>query len=183
MGEDKTVLEGTLQKAQDAYRTISEAAELLDLPQHVLRFWEGKFPQIKPLKRGGNRRYYRPADVDTLLAIKQLLHEDGYTIRGVQKLFKEQGLRQTVRQALMGEAADDGVADEAAAAPQASSVTQAATAPGMAVLEAGQPEPLETGPAVQAPMDVEAFLAAQPSDRDRLKAVLASLKTLRAHLD
>jgi len=83
-------------KAPDAYRTISEVAEQLDLPQHVLRFWESKFSQIKPLKRSGNRRYYRPADVDLLVVIKHLLHEEGYTIRGVQKLFKEQGMRATI---------------------------------------------------------------------------------------
>ena len=69
------------------------SAEDLDLPQHVLRFWETRFPQIKPLKRGGGRRYYRPDDVELLRAIKQLLYGEGYTIKGVQKLFKEQGAR------------------------------------------------------------------------------------------
>jgi DNA-binding transcriptional MerR regulator len=82
-----------MDKSPDAFRTISEAAEDLDLPQHVLRFWETRFPQIKPLKRGGGRRYYRPEDVDLLRAIKQLLYGEGYTIKGVQKLFKEQGAR------------------------------------------------------------------------------------------
>lgn len=83
-------------KGRDAFRTISEVAEFLDLPQHVLRFWESKFTQIKPLKRGGNRRYYRPEDVELITAIKQLLHVDGYTIRGVQKLFKSQGVKATI---------------------------------------------------------------------------------------
>ena len=87
-------------KSREAFRTISEVAELLDLPQHVLRFWESKFTQIKPLKRGGNRRYYRPDDVTLLTAIKKLLHSDGYTIRGVQKLFKAQGMRSTILLAL-----------------------------------------------------------------------------------
>ena len=82
-----------MDKSPDAFRTISEAAEDLDLPQHVLRFWETRFPQIKPLKRGGGRRYYRPDDVELLRAIKQLLYGEGYTIKGVQKLFKEQGAR------------------------------------------------------------------------------------------
>ena len=85
-------------KSREAFRTISEVAEELDLPQHVLRFWESKFTQIKPLKRGGNRRYYRPDDVKVLSAIKKLLHADGYTIRGVQKLFKSQGLKATLEQ-------------------------------------------------------------------------------------
>jgi len=87
-------------KGREAFRTISEVAEQLDLPQHVLRFWESKFSQVKPLKRGGNRRYYRPDDVTLLTAIKKLLHADGYTIRGVQKLFKAQGTKATINLAL-----------------------------------------------------------------------------------
>ena len=73
-------------KSEQAFRTISEVAEELDLPQHVLRFWETKFHQISPMKRGGGRRYYRPEDVQLLGRIKALLHHDGYTIKGVQKL-------------------------------------------------------------------------------------------------
>ncbi|HLH51835.1 MAG TPA: MerR family transcriptional regulator [Roseiarcus sp.] len=82
-----------MDKSPDAFRTISEVAQSLDLPQHVLRFWESRFPQIKPLKRGGGRRYYRPDDVELLRAIKHLLYNEGYTIKGVQRLFKEQGAR------------------------------------------------------------------------------------------
>jgi DNA-binding transcriptional MerR regulator len=82
-----------MDKSPDAFRTISEVAESLDLPQHVLRFWESRFPQIKPMKRGGGRRYYRPDDVELLRAIKHLLYDEGYTIKGVQRLFKEQGAR------------------------------------------------------------------------------------------
>ena len=78
-------------KSATAFRTISEVAGALDLPQHVLRFWESKFPQIKPMKRGGGRRYYRPEDVDLLRRIRALLYADGYTIRGVQKLMRETG--------------------------------------------------------------------------------------------
>src|SRR5215510_10861250 len=80
-------------KAPNAFRTISEVADELHIPQHVLRFWESRFPQIKPLKRGGGRRYYRPDDVDLLRAIKHLLYDEGYTIKGVQRLFKEQGAK------------------------------------------------------------------------------------------
>ncbi|HWT30730.1 MAG TPA: MerR family transcriptional regulator [Propylenella sp.] len=79
-------------KAPDAFRTISEVAEDLDLPQHVLRFWETRFNQIKPLKRGGGRRYYRPEDVDLLRGIRLLLYSEGFTIRGVQRLLKEKGV-------------------------------------------------------------------------------------------
>lgn len=80
-------------KAKDAFRTISEVAEWLDTPTHVLRFWESKFPQIKPVKGAGGRRYYRPSDMDLLGGIKQLLHEDGLTIKGAQKFLREQGVK------------------------------------------------------------------------------------------
>ena len=78
-------------KAPGAFRTISEVATVLEVPQHVLRFWESKFAQVKPLKRGGGRRYYRPEDVDLLRGIRHLLYSDGYTIKGVQKLLREIG--------------------------------------------------------------------------------------------
>ena len=79
-------------KSANAFRTISEVASELDLPQHVLRFWESKFSQIKPMKRGGGRRYYRPEDLEVLRRIRTLLYENGYTIKGVQKLSKEGGI-------------------------------------------------------------------------------------------
>jgi len=83
----------TDRKSADAFRTISEVAAVLDVPQHVLRFWESKFSQVRPLKRGGGRRYYRPEDVELLIAIRRLLYDDGYTIKGVQKLLREGGLK------------------------------------------------------------------------------------------
>ena len=78
-----------VEKSAQAFRTISEVATELDVPQHVLRFWESKFSQVRPLKRGGGRRYYRPEDVDLLRRIRTLLYEDGYTIKGVQRLLQE----------------------------------------------------------------------------------------------
>lgn len=89
-------------KSASAYRTISEVAESLGVPQHVLRFWETKFPAVKPLKRGGNRRYYRPEDIELLQVIHRLLHVDGYTIKGAQKLLKERGARALVEELLSG---------------------------------------------------------------------------------
>lgn len=80
-----------MDKSPDAFRTISEVAEDLDLPQHVLRFWETRFTQIKPMKRGGGRRYYRPDDIELLKGIRILLYDQGYTIKGVQKLLKQNG--------------------------------------------------------------------------------------------
>jgi DNA-binding transcriptional MerR regulator len=81
-------------KAAEAFRTISEVAEELDVPKHVLRFWEVKFPQVRPMKRGGGRRYYRPEDLELLRGIRHLLHVEGYTIRGVQKILRSQGVEQ-----------------------------------------------------------------------------------------
>jgi DNA-binding transcriptional MerR regulator len=82
----------SLEKAPDAFRTISEVADEIVVPQHVLRFWESRFQQIRPMKRGGGRRYYRPDDVDLLRGVRHLLYGEGYTIRGVQRLLREQGV-------------------------------------------------------------------------------------------
>ena len=92
-------------KSPEAFRTISEVAAELDVPQHVLRFWESRFAQIRPVKRAGGRRYYRPEDVELLRGIRALLYADGYTIKGVQKILREQGIRRVAelgREALRG---------------------------------------------------------------------------------
>jgi DNA-binding transcriptional MerR regulator len=136
-------------KAPDAFRTISEVADELDIPQHVLRFWENRFPQIKPMKRAGGRRYYRPEDVDLLRGIKHLLYAEGYTIRGAQSILRDKGQKfvQTVWQTGVGETdiepaeehveeAGEGAPDEAprslfgllrSAAPRASDEAEGAT--------------------------------------------------------
>jgi DNA-binding transcriptional MerR regulator len=85
-----------VEKSASAFRTISEVADELEVPQHVLRFWETKFPQVRPLKRGGGRRYYRPEDVDLLRQIRSLLYHEGYTIKGVQRLMREGSLKERV---------------------------------------------------------------------------------------
>ncbi len=111
-----------MQKSPDAFRTISEVAEALETPTHVLRFWESRFPQVRPVKRAGGRRYYRPSDVALLAGIKQLLHDDGMTIRGVQKLLRERGVRHVAGLAGGTEEDDDTVLDltpEPDAAPEA----------------------------------------------------------------
>ena len=86
-------MHSTAHKSPEAFRTISEVADELDVPQHVLRFWESKFGAVKPLKRGGGRRYYRPDDIDLLRGIRALLYDDGYTIKGVQKVLRQRGAR------------------------------------------------------------------------------------------
>ncbi len=103
-------------KSADAFRTISEVADELDLPQHVLRFWETRFPQIKPLKRAGGRRFYRPADVRLLTAVRQLLYAEGYTIKGVQRLLREQGVKGAQNGIRPGETSEPPDEDEEAAA-------------------------------------------------------------------
>jgi DNA-binding transcriptional MerR regulator len=102
-----------LDKAPDAFRTISEVAEDLDIPQHVLRFWETRFAQIKPMKRSGGRRYYRPDDVDLLKGIRRLLYGEGYTIRGVQRILKEHGIKSVQSLADSSAAVSFGAIEEA----------------------------------------------------------------------
>ena len=109
-----------MRKSPDAFRTISEVAQDLDLPQHVLRFWETRFSQIKPMKRGGGRRYYRPDDVDLLRGIRHLLYDEGYTIKGVQRILKEQGVRHVIDSVTEGESEYEDAAGVEAASGQAS---------------------------------------------------------------
>jgi DNA-binding transcriptional MerR regulator len=147
-----------LNKAPDAFRTISEVAGELDLPQHVLRFWESRFPHIKPLKRGGGRRYYRPEDIDLLRGIRRLLYSDGYTIKGVQRILREQGVRtvQSVGQGLeipdLGQHpagqddAHDGEDGHNGAPPQNGPIADADSAAAEAITQ------LESGQVEQAPI-------------------------------
>lgn len=107
-----------MSKSAEAFRTIGEVADELEIPKHVLRFWEGRFPQIRPMKRGGGRRYYRPEDMELLRGIRTLLHAEGYTIRGVQKILREHGVDQ-VKAAARRSVAPQGAVDGAAVAPQA----------------------------------------------------------------
>jgi DNA-binding transcriptional MerR regulator len=159
-------------KGPDAFRTISEVADELDLPQHVLRFWETRFPQIKPLKRGGGRRYYRPDDVDLLKGIRHLLYGEGYTIKGVQRILKEDGIRFV--QAI-------GRGEESVEAPPAGPDETGPAASGRADQAAGGLRQAESAP-VAPPLRSEALSRAAgsaPSGQDvdlaRLRAVLEEL--------
>lgn len=111
------VTDARSEKSDQAFRTIGEVSELLDIPQHVLRFWETKFSHVKPLKRGGGRRYYRPDDVALLRRIRDLLYSEGYTIRGVQKLIKERGVKVLVAEAAKA-LETDGVTDAPGTEPE-----------------------------------------------------------------
>lgn len=137
-------------KAPSAFRTISEVAHNLEVPQHVLRFWESKFQQVRPLKRGGGRRYYRPEDVVLLTGIKDLLYNQGFTIRGVQKLLRE-GKNSALAAAVTGKV------------PQASEAVAAALPAMMPTLGAAAPRQLTMAPA----------------KRRELDGVLGELKSLR----
>ncbi len=142
-------------KAREAFRTISEVAEWLDTPTHVLRFWETKFSQIRPVKGAGGRRYYRPSDMDLLGGIKQLLHEDGLTIKGTQKLLREKGVKYV---ASLGASVTGETAEELAAAPQAAPPAQAPqafpSAPAMRPPPAQTALPFDDLPARQRPIAV-----------------------------
>jgi DNA-binding transcriptional MerR regulator len=195
-----------LNKAPDAFRTISEVADDLDLPQHVLRFWESRFPQIKPMKRGGGRRYYRPEDIDLLRGIRHLLYGEGYTIRGVQRILKEQGLR-TVQSVGQGRSVplpepmpDDAAEPEEVEAgagvvsilppifssggprsapehPGDAGAAPEADAAGSESMAPSQPAPV--APAATRP----AIASLAPEDLDRLKTVLGRLQECRQLLD
>ncbi len=193
-----------MNKAPDAFRTISEVADDLDLPQHVLRFWESRFPQIKPMKRGGGRRYYRPEDIDLLRGIRHLLYGEGYTIRGVQRILKEQGLRtvQSVGQGrpvtLPEPTPEDAVTDEAEAQNSVPSflppIFSTGGPRGAEPSEGDAGAAIETDVAVSEALVTEqpaavataagpAIAALAPEDLDRLKTVLSRLEECRHLLD
>jgi DNA-binding transcriptional MerR regulator len=184
-----------LDKAPDAFRTISEVAQDLDIPQHVLRFWETRFSQIKPMKRSGGRRYYRPDDADLLKGIRRLLYGEGYTIRGVQRILKEHGIKSV-----------QGLADSSAAV----SFGAIEDAIGQSLMEPGEEEPEVRGVDTDdddyqgeeeegidfrfAEIDNEEVLTTfrkgpaeragpSPADRERLERVLQDLVACRELLD
>lgn len=155
-----------VEKSADAFRTISEVADELEVPQHVLRFWETKFAQIRPLKRGGGRRYYRPEDIDLLRAIRGLLYDKGYTIKGVQKLIREGGLK----------LADGSAAVEFPAAPAEEADSSASEAPRRPVADL----PLFRATLSEGQVrEVKAIRAELSELRDRLRQALDARK--RAH--
>ena len=124
-------------KAAEAFRTISEVADDLGIQKHVLRFWEVKFNQIRPMKRGGGRRYYRPEDMELLRGIRQLLHRDGYTIKGVQKILREQGV-EAVKVPTQGEEANAPMAAARLPAPVEPASRAAQSKPGTQARRAGK---------------------------------------------
>ena len=136
-----------VEKSASAFRTISEVAQDLDVPQHVLRFWETKFPQVRPLKRGGGRRYYRPEDIELLRSIRSLLYQEGYTIKGVQRLMRQGALKERSEAVEVPDSGDD------------------------AEIEAGQAI-TGTGSAAPPRAELEAVLNELTDLRDRLRAVL-----------
>ncbi len=150
-----------MEKSPDAFRTISEAADELDLPQHVLRFWETRFSTIKPLKRGGGRRYYRPEDVLLLKGIRHLLYDQGFTIKGVQKILRDQGVRHVA--AIGNGSVVETVALPPAAPPEPSPAADAAVSVP------------ELAPQLAADMAPPSAVALDGNARDRLNAVLRDL--------
>jgi DNA-binding transcriptional MerR regulator len=160
-----------VEKAPDAFRTISEVAEELDVPQHVLRFWESRFREIRPMKRGGGRRYYRPDDIDLLRGIRHLLYGEGYTIRGVQRLLREQGVRFV--QSVWQPGAPQPTLQPAEAASDDESESDEDE-------EGDQPEVSDARPAVPR---VAAPTGLAREDRQKLQAALHDLTECRRLLD
>ncbi|WP_325063173.1 MerR family transcriptional regulator [Halovulum marinum] len=129
-----------VRKSPDAFRTISEVAEILEIPAHVLRFWESRFTQIKPVKRGGGRRYYRPLDIDLLRGIRDLLYHDGMTIKGVQKILRERGVKHVTELGRLEPQRDP------IHAPQDPPLRRPAAAPAAEFVPEFVPEPDDTRP-------------------------------------
>ena len=171
-----------MEKAPDAFRTISEVADEIDVPQHVLRFWESRFPQIKPMKRGGGRRYYRPDDVDLLRGIRHLLYGEGYTIRGVQRILREHGAGfvQDVWRAGAEppppETDEDRLGDESAAREEQNALAFSRLDDEM---RAAKPKTEKSGSTDAAP----ARRRAAPDNRRKLQTALDELLTCRRIID
>ncbi|MDX5359797.1 MAG: MerR family transcriptional regulator [Alphaproteobacteria bacterium] len=165
---------GRTEKSPEAFRTISEVAAELEVPQHVLRFWETRFGQVRPLKRSGGRRYYRPEDIELLRGIRTLLYSEGLTIRGVQKILKEQGVRHVSD---IGRGMVDGA--DAVAAAAAEAVPQPRPAPQPAPPASSAPA-AAPAPAAAANVDRPGHLS--PDARRRLAEVLDELDSARALL-
>jgi DNA-binding transcriptional MerR regulator len=181
-----------MNKSPEAFRTISEVAEQLDVPAHVLRFWESRFTQVKPVKRGGGRRYYRPDDVRLLRGIRGLLYDDGMTIKGVQKILREQGVRHVIE--LGGDATpvcargpEAGVPPRAGKADRSLPAAPLFAVAGLADEDGGAPAgaPLPAPEAPRAPAAPEPAAAGGPGgalvrDKASLRRLVAELEALRA---
>ena len=169
-----------MSKTAEAFRTIGEVAEELDVPKHVLRFWEGKFPHIRPMKRGGGRRYYRPEDMELLRGIRRLLHAEGYTIKGVQKILREQGIDQVKAAARASVEAAESSADRASGAKRRGRKSAAAVPPAAAT-QASMSTVLGTK---TTPVTVKkaAAMPTQLSQKDVIAAAIRELQACRDRL-
>ena len=167
-----------MSKSADAFRTISEVADVLDVQKHVLRFWEVKFPQIRPMKRGGGRRYYRPEDMVLLRGIQHLLHAEGYTIKGVQKILREQGVEQVKVHGLAATALAESVAK--AATGRASATTLKAPAASPPIGSAGRVRALPKSEKLSAEkLSAQAKPSFSPAHRVAIESALRELNACR----
>jgi DNA-binding transcriptional MerR regulator len=170
-----------MDKSSEAFRTITEVAENLDLPQHVLRFWETRFTQIKPLKRAGGRRYYRPEDVQLITAIRRLLYDEGFTIRGVQRLLREKGAKAITAEAVPTPLSDS---DDRQPAPAAAAAEEEQIGSTCELLQA--PNGAESRPSAnRARQEYDVASIPQPPqiDRHALQSIREELSECRRILD
>lgn len=174
-------------KSADAFRTISEVADDLDIPKHVLRFWEVKFAQIRPMKRGGGRRYYRPEDLELLKGIRHLLHREGYTIKGVQKILREQGIEVVKLQGRPDADRPVAPADRAAIAGKIPTAAGTVRADGPASADnsrypAPPASPRRDGAVANSTSPAVASRPVDAKRRDAIKLMLKELESCRALL-
>jgi DNA-binding transcriptional MerR regulator len=175
--------DGPLDKAPDAFRTISEVADDLDVPQHVLRFWETRFAQIKPMKRSGGRRYYRPEDVNLLRGIRHLLYGQGYTIRGVQRILREQGIK-TVQNWQTGAISPMVPATEADEEPDHEEMLRNAVSEEMSDdFDAGDGDDVGEAPSNELPSAIASFIDAARHHRTPAPASLADSLSEKPRID
>ena len=192
--------DAAMNKSPEAFRTISEVADALDVPPHVLRFWETRFAQVKPVKRGGGRRYYRPEDVRLLRGIRGLLYDDGMTIKGVQKILRERGVRHVIGLGTEAGLEASAEPEEAAALPTPGAAERRpvpAAEPGaraprpngapaapqpdlFAPAGGGMETATATAPVVAADAMAAVAEAPRPTDKRALRALLSELQALRA---
>lgn len=171
-----------MDKSPEAFRTISEVADVLEVPPHVLRFWETRFAQVKPVKRGGGRRYYRPEDVRLLRGIRGLLYDDGMTIKGVQKILRERGIRHVIGLGTVAEPQFDSVPETREPIETLPTANGATSLPAKPQQDLFEPDGEAVVATVVAPSEPTSSSPSKSVDKTALRKLVAKLESLRSEM-